>query len=238
MFHLLPYLEQENIFKSSLLPGPNYANLSGENPGGPYYSVENGLGTASSVGANVIQTFMCPSDGTNPTGGAFVNPIAASLNASDAGDVFAPTNYACNAQVFGLPWTFGGNPVPLSLTQITDGTSNTILFGERLQYCDGTNVPGDGQQRGTFWDWSEPASQSGNSQYPFFSNYWETGLFQLLPSVGNCDYQLLNSPHANGMNACMGDGSVRTFHSSMSLATFQAICTPSGGETLPNENDW
>ena len=41
---MLAYVEQDNLYRSSLLPGPNFANLAGENPGGPYYSGEANLG--------------------------------------------------------------------------------------------------------------------------------------------------------------------------------------------------
>jgi prepilin-type N-terminal cleavage/methylation domain-containing protein len=244
-FHLLPYVDQQPLYYSALLPGPNYTNLAGDNPGVPYYSGESGIGTASFVGSKKIAVFICPVDSSNPngSGNAFVNPIAAALNAADAGDIFAPTNYAGNSLVFGLPYAFGATPgwpsPPLSLAGIKDGTSNTIFFGERLQFCDGTNVAGDGQQRGTFWGWSEPASQSGNSQYPFFSEYWAAtnppAIPQINPKVGYCDYTLLQTSHPEGMMAGMGDGSVRTLPGSISLATFRALGTPNGGEMIGND---
>ena len=220
---------------NSRLTGPNYTNLQSDNPGGPYYSAEAKIGTPNFVGANKVPTYFCPSDNTNPDGGAFLNPVDPALIPANAGNFFAGTNYACNGQVFGLPFTFTGTYTALTLTDITDGTSNTVFFGERYQLCDGRTslTPGLGQQRATFWDWSQPSSQSGNSQYPFFSNYWATGLYQIKPIQGNCDYQLLNSPHEEGMNVCMGDGSVRTFNGSMALTTWLALCTPQGDEVLP-----
>ncbi len=235
LFHTLPYVEQKSLYDSSLLTGPNFANLNGENPGGPYYSGEARMGTPTFVGANKVPSYFCPSDNTNPSGGAFLNPVDPLLNPSNANVFFAGTNYACNAQVFGLPFTFTATYNALTITSITDGTSSTVIFGERYQLCDGTNLPAPngGAKRGTFWDWSQPVGQSGNAQYPFFSNYWATGLFQINPTQGNCDYTLLNSPHSEGINVCIGDGSVRTFNRSMDLTTWLALCTPQGGETLP-----
>ena len=239
-FHLLPYIDQQSVYSSSLLPGPSYSNFDGDNPGGPYYSGECGVGTASFVGTAMIAAFVCPSDSSDPKGPGvpFQNPVAANLDPANAGDYYAPTNYACNSQVFGLPYAFGSIPVPLSLVSITDGTSNTIFFGERLQYCNGASVPLDGQQRGTFWDWSEPSADSGNSQYPMFTNYWyETGqgilsVPQINPKPGYCDYTTLQTTHASGMIAGMGDGSVRAIQASIALSTWEAIQTPNGNEAL------
>src|ERR1700722_20168002 len=42
-FHLLPYIDQQPLYTNSLLAGPNFANLYGDNPGGPYYSGEKNL---------------------------------------------------------------------------------------------------------------------------------------------------------------------------------------------------
>ena len=224
------------------MPGPNYANLYGDNPGGPYYSVEAYLGQPNFVAAQMVSVFLCPTDASNTVNGPFPNPVAAANDPANAGDSYAPTNYSCNAQVFGLPYNFGAPPMQLPLTAITDGTSNTIFFGERLQFCDGTNVPLDGQQRGCFWGWSEPGGLSGNAQYPMFTEYWYQtgqgvlGVPQIMPTTGTCDYALLQSPHSSGMVAGMGDGSVRMVQSSISLTTWRAVETPQGGEVLAS--DW
>jgi prepilin-type N-terminal cleavage/methylation domain-containing protein len=240
-FHLLPYVEQKPLYDSARLPGPNFANLNGENPGGPYYSVEANLGKPNFVGANMIEVFLCPADAYAP-GGPFQNPVAAGLDPANAGDTYAPTNYAYNAQVFGLPPYFGMPFTPMTLGTITDGTSNTVFFGERYQLCDGTNVPLDGQQRGCFWGWSEPAGMSGNSQYPMFTEYWAQtgqgtlGVPQIAPLPGMCDYTLLQTPHTPGTVAGMGDGAVRLIGPAVSLVTWRAVQTPRGGETLAS--DW
>jgi type II secretory pathway pseudopilin PulG len=234
-FHLLPYVEQKTLYDSSRVTGPT---LNGENPGGPYYSVEANFGNANFVGSSMIEVYLCPADSYAP-GGPFQSPFAG----VNAGANYAPTNYAYNSQVFGLPAYFGQVFAPVTLATITDGTSNTIFFGERYQLCDGTNVPNDGAQRGCFWAWSEAAGQSGNSQYPMFTEYWaQTGqgpglsVPQIAPLPGMCDYTTLQTPHSAGMVAGMGDGVVRVIGSSISLTTWRAIQTPRGNETLAS--DW
>jgi prepilin-type N-terminal cleavage/methylation domain-containing protein len=240
-FHLLPYIEQKPLYDSSLLTGPN---LYGDNPGGPYYSVEANLGQPNFVGATMIDVYLCPADSSNPAGGGpFQNPVAAALDAANAGYTYAPTNYAYNSQVFGLPYNFGVAPAPLTFETITDGTSNTIFFGERLVFCDGTNIALDAAQRGCFWAWSEPGGMSGNAQYPMFTEYWAQtgqgpglGVPQINPPTGSCDYTLLQSPHSAGMVAGMGDGGVRMVGPSVSLATWRALETPNSGDAIGS--DW
>jgi len=40
------------------------------------------------------------------------------------------------------------------------------------------------------------------------------------------------SQHSGGVNACLGDGSVRFYRSTVDLATWRAMTTTQGGETL------
>ncbi len=53
-FHLLPYLEQGNLYQSAVITGPN---PMGENPGPnqPYYSGATGVGATNFLGANSPQ---------------------------------------------------------------------------------------------------------------------------------------------------------------------------------------
>jgi hypothetical protein len=52
------------------LPGPNFTDLYGDNPGGAYYSVEAYLGQPNFVAAQMISVFLCPSDSSNRSGGS------------------------------------------------------------------------------------------------------------------------------------------------------------------------
>ena len=61
-FHLLPYIEQDNLYKSGVFNG---ATWDGQNPGGPYFSSQGGYGTPTFVGAQIVKTFICPSDPTS-----------------------------------------------------------------------------------------------------------------------------------------------------------------------------
>ncbi|HVS34391.1 MAG TPA: DUF1559 domain-containing protein, partial [Gemmataceae bacterium] len=127
-FHLLPFIEQDNLYHSALAVGPN---PMGENPGpnAPYYSGAAGVGGPSFVGARALKIYLCPSDPT-ARGGTYTDAI---YNYQ-----WAPSCYAGNFLVFAVV------PNPAQFDVVTswqgasnlqasfpDGTSVTILFAER-----------------------------------------------------------------------------------------------------------
>jgi prepilin-type N-terminal cleavage/methylation domain-containing protein len=150
-FHLLPYVEQDNVWKSAVWMDPTAP-----------------VGQAAPNPAHVIQlSFVWPTwDSVNKGNNTFLRqtrippyqcPSDPSLgNCIDwcPGDA----SYAGNFQVFGqqsaLPATGnnfhvlepafdGAARIP---TTFQDGTSNTIVFAEKYARCDGTGSPG-----GTWW---------------------------------------------------------------------------------------
>jgi prepilin-type N-terminal cleavage/methylation domain-containing protein/prepilin-type processing-associated H-X9-DG protein len=114
---LWPFVEQDNWVRQV---GPDLANVkSAPAPGTPPVpSAANGLNQSRSV-------FLCPADGGGPTNLAFTTTAAGTIYTG-----YGKSNYVINRRVLG-PGVGGYTPSNLSLMQITDGTSNTILAGER-----------------------------------------------------------------------------------------------------------
>jgi prepilin-type processing-associated H-X9-DG protein len=52
------------------------------------------------------------------------------------------------------------------------------------------------------------------------------------PFNGGCDPTLASSPHANGIQVAMADGSVRSISNSVSGYTWWYLCTPCAGEVI------
>ena len=61
--------------------------------------------------------------------------------------------------------------------------------------------------------------------------------FQLQPTPfqTNCDPTLASSPHTGGIHVAMGDAGVRFFSSAITPYTWWYLCTPAGGETIPDD---
>jgi prepilin-type N-terminal cleavage/methylation domain-containing protein len=210
-FHLLPYLEQDNLYKSS------YAN-------GTHFAGNN------NVYATPVKSYLCPSDpSVGPQGRVTDNQ----------GKTWGAGCYAGNAQVFcevdrdGVIRNPQGTPrVPASFP---DGTSHTLLFAEKYARC--TN--GNYREGGTFWAyWLTDSSLQ--PLHPGFAISWNGysigpgSKFQVQPSpyLGNCDTTLASTAHAGAMLVCLADGSVRALSAAVSRTTWWSACTPAGHEVL------
>jgi prepilin-type N-terminal cleavage/methylation domain-containing protein len=225
LFHLLPYLEQDNLYKSSY--------------NGIFYESHN-----NGITAKPIKTFVCPSDPSAGSDGVVTDNIQGlpwgvgcyAGNALVGGNV-EPNNRLINGQ--------GAAVIPASFP---DGTSNTILCAEKYAHC--TNAAYS--EGGSLWGyWGQyPRSQAPewyNHNYPLFPGFvlsWTAdsigpaSKFQVQPRpyLGNCDPTRASTAHPGGMPVGLADGSVRSLSPGISPATWWAACTPAGGEVLGS--DW
>jgi prepilin-type N-terminal cleavage/methylation domain-containing protein/prepilin-type processing-associated H-X9-DG protein len=199
--HILPYVEQDNLFKSSLSnPDPD-----GRNGSNPTYSQ-----WTSQVQNSKVKTLICPSDATQSgrTG---------------------HSSYGANGQIFRHNYQWGVS-LYLYPANITDGTSSTVFYAEKLANCNSGSYPDN------FWpDWG-PAFSSSDLGQP-------TGpgapVPQIKPRLSGttaiCDGGVASSLHTGGINVALADGSVRFVGSSVNSATWWAVLTPAGGE-VPGNN--
>jgi prepilin-type N-terminal cleavage/methylation domain-containing protein len=230
-FHLLPYLEQDNLYKSAVVTGPSPWGVN-PGPNQPYYSSTSGVGTPAFVGLRPLKVLVCPSDFT--------------YNAQPYTDLiygyqWSTSCYAANFLVFGQADSsgnlFGYQGTASIPTSFTDGTSNTLLFTERYAVCISNSIP---LSRACLWDWWElQTTVPGHDYYPFIANQTSNGdnvgpgaIFQVQPAQGNCDPSRASTAHTGGIEVALADGSVRSVAPGVSGATWWAAITPAGGEVL------
>jgi hypothetical protein len=132
--------------------------------------------------------------------------------------VYGTTNFAGNWLVFkGGPRDNGVG----GLVRIPDGTSNTVMYAERYQMCNGTPC---------LW---------GYSQYyywtPMFA-YFSQGKFQSHPPQETCNPALPQSIYREGLLVGMCDGVVRNVGDHVSAYTWAIAVCPNDGQILPE--DW
>src|SRR5262249_36274897 len=119
----------------------------------------------------------------------------------------------------------------VSIPGIRDGSSNTLLFGERLHFDPAyTDIAGLGG-----WAWA-----NYNAPQDYILSTCVPINFQLPPATkgGAPNYPeddrscAFGSGHTGGANFCMADGSVQFLADSLSLPVLQALGTRNGGEVF------
>ena len=171
----------------------------------------------------------------------FIAPLDPSITGAQtapnsAGIVAGLTSYEVNGYIVtgdanALSWFLTGasangdtadglSNVYATLTSITDGTSNTLMFVERYAYNCVYNVGVYGNRT-----WGE--DNAGASQWaPMFIH---AGVFEMHPVVGQQSCYVPQALSSAGCQVSMADGTVRTFTPSVSATTWWRLCLPNDG---------
>jgi prepilin-type processing-associated H-X9-DG protein len=127
---------------------------------------------------------------------------------------------------------------PETITSIADGTSNTIMVGERHIRMGG--IP-EGPRRGPFWAnafnlYQTSAAYLGINNIYLSPDYdaCRTLTLQLYNTDNHCKYGW-GSFHAAGIQFLYADGHVGTIPSTIDQTLFAALSTIAGGEVTPNQ---
>ena len=191
---LLPWLEQQ----------PLADQLDRTSP----YTAESNL----AAGGTLIDTLLCPS---KPQ----VRELRSSADLSSSStNRYAPTCYGGMQGERGLRSAKAtNNPErgsmiferPISMVEITDGTSHTMLVGEAAEglHCIWIGVR-------NLFDQSAPINTRSATDPDSFTDYG----------------QELSSYHPGGAQALLADGSVRFFDESIDDLALAAYCSRAGGE--------
>jgi prepilin-type N-terminal cleavage/methylation domain-containing protein len=225
----LPYIEQ----------GPLYAKYDFTQA---YNSVANGL-----VGEAVVPVIYCPSGPEprrllDPNANVTTNPSTHYYGVAGPAGAVSPFTYTVNGVAYnvvvGSPasntcWGTTGiltqyrdaagsvsSKRLIKLVEIKDGTSNTLMLGERSMY------PHPDGSTNDYRTWIR--GQNGgmgackNVTFPINSTFYN--------GSNNFNDISFGSNHTGGCNFALGDGTVRYVNQNINLGLLQALSTISGGE--------
>jgi prepilin-type N-terminal cleavage/methylation domain-containing protein/prepilin-type processing-associated H-X9-DG protein len=236
---LLPFLEQQNLFQTW--------NFSA-----PLLNGQQTTATPNPPAATVLRVLTCPSDPIpqNPRPAAIPLPGTYLWGITSYGGNGGSQSYpsATNDGMFFAVGP-GTTPVlsPVRIADVTDGLSNTLLFGERYHVDPNfdalvspvpSSLSTDLMAGYGWWGSPGPEAPADVTESAFVPlNY-------LVPSPlpsGVTSQQAVNmricawgSGHTNGANFSLGDGSVRFIANTIAQQTLQWLSTRAGGEVLPD----
>jgi prepilin-type N-terminal cleavage/methylation domain-containing protein/prepilin-type processing-associated H-X9-DG protein len=239
---ILPFIEQDNLFQSSktLVTNP-------PQPAPPPYTYSATFYQEwSSIQYQPVKTYVCPSDPT--AGDGTFNPNTGLAQG------WGVTSYCFNAQVFTQtfsPPSTGSNFARYPGT-FSDGTSSTIMFGEKVASIGGDAWQNDYGAANVWWEWAPRfawAIQGPASKFLVqpTDNFCQTGpraddmdafpqtsLYVGVPTGGSTSVcsLLAAGHHAGGMNAAFADGHVQFLNGTIGGDVWWSLVTPNGGEII------
>ena len=196
---LLPYVEQDAIYKQI------------------NFGLGTGLGNNLALIATPISLFRCPSE----IGSETISCMAPAPAISPSPYQVASGNYCGSEGVLGAMSC-------VRIAQITDGTSNTLMLGERVVQPEGPS--------------SLPFTSAWCGQIAFGDEYDLRSVPYLQPEANHpinasfTDPQCFGSRHPLGANFVLADGSGVYLNNSIDTQVFVALGTLDGGESVNAES--
>jgi len=227
-FFLLPYFEQDNLYKIA------HVNSGVDDRNSPDGTAANGLPTYwqwnDTLRQTVVKTLGCPSDATW---------------ARQSGEwEKAVSSYGVNGQIFRQGYGNWGGVHLKFPGSIPDGTSNTVLFAEKL------SNGATGQYPRNYWpDWGPilysdelgqptgPVTTAPQFNPPLVNVVCPTNSPACCPDGNHPLCALVDGGRASSMHTAvllvgLADGSVRGVSSGVATQTWWAAITPAAGDIL------
>ncbi|WP_437206173.1 DUF1559 family PulG-like putative transporter [Planctomicrobium sp. SH664] len=203
---LFPYMDLTGAY-NQLRPGPQ--------------RLRNAINDATSL--QVLQTnfpmLRCPTD-TAPvlSTQAIAGKMTSRTNYPGVNGNGPRAYYLKTNQNNKMPGVFAGRNVGTPIRDITDGTSNTFIVGERASNREAT------ADTYTHWAGVSHGSQDGSGFQGMLEVAGSTGYHMNTASAVNFGYRSwFSSLHTGGAQFVMADGAVRFISENMDFKTYQAL---------------
>jgi len=236
-FWILPFIEQGTIWQLGVTNGGAWPRAPGVAQGG-----------LTSAGAQIVETYISPRDSSGPA-----NPWEENNQGT-----WAICNYGANHAIFGVPCGSNTNS-QMRLTQITDGTSNTVGFAEQYAKCGTGDTTGSNFETGNYsqhlwaynvtWYWQQgpyfdtrlmSSGMAGNNQGDYSAcTCTATSTAappQDAPTPAACNPYFVQAMEGGVCVVGVMDGSSRLVSTSISGTTWVRALWPKDG--LPPGSDW
>jgi prepilin-type N-terminal cleavage/methylation domain-containing protein/prepilin-type processing-associated H-X9-DG protein len=202
-YQILPYLEMDNLYA--------IANSATANPGGD-----------PQVLATTVKTLVCPSRRAPTT---YQSPTFGTVF---VGDYAGNAGYVAPSGGTNLNGTIIMPPLsgPVSLGRIRNGSSNTLLFGEKSVSIANSSSGGDpGDNEGIFNGFKGDSIRFADFQPQQDPKTWPSTTTITFKSgsttLGSTTAAGFGAAHPSGMNIAFADGSVRGVLYSVNITIFQ-----------------
>ena len=240
-FFILPYLEQNALF--------DQFQSSTDNGDIDWHLVTDANGQL--VASNVISSFLCPSD-AGPDGDS---NLSLTHKSAPDGQLYAKSNFIAaigagnhvqTRRASGrITWGIMATNSRTAFADIQDGSSNTIIIGERASRTDeeagavGDELP-DGKPYGAIWAGRIQNNQRNEKGH--FSN--DTCVGRLTSGDDSRSWGvngtrasdgLVSSFHPGGGNVTFADGSTHFLIDNISLDTLKSLAAMAEGSVVGND---
>jgi prepilin-type N-terminal cleavage/methylation domain-containing protein/prepilin-type processing-associated H-X9-DG protein len=253
---ILPYLEQDSVYRQidTTKGALNPVNMP---PSNPAYSTS-------------LSVFLCPSSLFSAPTADYSLELARSFGNFGItlnyppGMIFGRTDYApdagMQADVPGISINAGASIIcqppdgPVRVTDVTDGTSNTIMIVEdagRPAWYGSKGIVTTGPATGSYQAGANGPAPQGGGAWADPLNYIATNgadpsgtgiaaggdFLGIPPAPWSCANGCSNDSeifafHKGGSNVVFGDGSVRFMRNGLTMAQMQALLSRAGGEVI------